>query len=80
MKLYAEKWMDDHKVEVKMSPSEIRELAEALIEFSSKIERYRLANKGKENLGFTHLHFIDCGPYGQKSEDDLVFYVDLSEG
>ena len=50
------------------------------IEFSSKIERYRLANEGKENLGFTHLHFIDCGPHGQKSEDDLVFYVDLSEG
>lgn len=79
MKLYAENWMSEHRVEVKMSPQEIKELAKELIRFSSRIEEYKKANSQKSDLGFTHLHFIDCGTIGKKSDDDIVFYVDLSE-
>lgn len=51
----------------------------ALSEFEHQIAQYKKDNSGKADLGFTHLHFKDCGEIGKKSKNDVVFYVNLSE-
>lgn len=79
MKIYTEKNIEADSVELLLNYQELKELANALMEFETKVKKFKLENKDKENLGFTHLHFQDCGSIGKKSKADIVFYVDLNE-
>lgn len=79
MKIYTEKNIEADSVELLLNYQELKELANALMEFETKVKKFKLENKDKENLGFTHLHFKDCGSIGKKSKADIVFYVDLNE-
>ena len=78
MKIYAVENEETDNVEVLLSHQELKELAEALENFQKKIEQYKRKNSGKEDLGFTHLHFIDSCPIGKNSKTDIVFYVDMN--
>lgn len=79
MQIYGENNADEHSVEMMFSYEELKELVIALSEFEHQIAQYKKDNSGKEDLGFTHLHFKDCGEIGKKSKNDVVFYVNLSE-
>ena len=78
MRIYAVKNKVADRAEVLLTHHELKELAEALQSFEKQIEQYKAKNKGKKDLGFTHLHFIDACPTGKNSESDLVFYVDMN--
>lgn len=79
MKIYTAKNIEADSVELLLNYQELKELANTLMEFETKVKKFKLENKDKENLGFTHLHFKDCGSIGKKSKADIVFYVDLNE-
>lgn len=79
MQIYGENNADEHSVEMMFSYEELKELVIALSEFEHQIAQYKKDNSGKADLGFTHLHFKDCGEIGKKSKNDVVFYVNLSE-
>ena len=79
MQIYGENNADEHSVEMMLSYKELTELVKALSEFEHKIAQYKRENAGKTDLGFTHLHFKDCGEIGRRSKNDVVFYVNLSE-
>lgn len=79
MKLYAKKNKVSPIVEAVMSPTELKILIKALVNLDTEIDQYKLENKEKQNLGFTHMHFIDCNDISKKSDSDLVFYVNLDE-
>lgn len=79
MQIYGENNADEHSVEMMFSYEELKELVIALSEFEHQIAQYKEDNSGKADLGFTHLHFKDCGEIGKKSKNDVVFYVNLSE-
>lgn len=79
MQIYGENNADEHSVEMMLSYKELTELVMALSEFEHKIAQYKRENAGKTDLGFTHLHFKDCGEIGRRSKNDVVFYVNLSE-
>lgn len=79
MKIYAQKNKVEECVEVLITHEELKILIDSLAEFESKINQYKIANKDKEDLGFTHLHFKDCNKICESSQSDLVFYVDLNE-
>lgn len=80
MKIYAEEIGETDRVEVLLNHQELKELLEALRSFEKEIEQYKRKNSGKEDLGFTHLHFIDSCPIGKNSKTDIVFYVDMNRG
>ena len=79
MQIYSERDASERSVEVMLSHEELTALAAALSEFERRIAQYKKENVGKTDLGFTHLHFKDCGEIGQKSKSDIVFYVNLNE-
>lgn len=77
MKIYTENNTEADSAEVLLNYQELKELTNALIKFEAKVKKFKIENKDKENLGFTHLHFKDRGLIGQNSKADIVFYVDL---
>ncbi|MBQ7968192.1 MAG: hypothetical protein IJ292_00010 [Clostridia bacterium] len=79
MKIYAEKDIETDSVEILLNHQELETLASYLNKFEDEVKQLKLRNKDKENLGFTHLHFKDCGLVGKNSHADIVFYVNLSE-
>lgn len=79
MRIYTEKDTEVDSVEVLINYQELRVLADSLMKFETEIKEFKIKNKDKESLGFTHLHFKDCGSIGKNSKADIVFYVDLNE-
>lgn len=77
MKIYTEDDTETDSVELLLNYRELREMANALAKFEEKVREFKMENK--DNLGFTHLHFKDCGLTGKDSKADVVFYVDLSD-
>ena len=57
------------------------------MKFETEVKKFKIENKDKdkdkdkdkESLGFTHLHFKDCGSIGKNSKADIVFCVDLND-
>lgn len=79
MKIYAEKNKETSSVEMMFNYRELKTLVDALVNFESKIKQYKSDNEGKENLGFTHMHFQDYDRASEESRSDIVFYVNLDE-
>ncbi|MBE6903824.1 MAG: hypothetical protein E7480_04360 [Ruminococcaceae bacterium] len=79
MKIYAEKDIETDSVEILLNYQELKTLASALTKFEDEVKRFKIENEDKKELGFTHLHFKDCGLIGKNSNSDIVFYVDLNE-
>ncbi|MBR6050769.1 MAG: hypothetical protein IKP68_06145 [Clostridia bacterium] len=79
MKIYAEKDIETDSVELLLSCEELETLASYLTKFGIEVKQLKLRNNDKQNLGFTHLHFKDCGLVGKNSRADIVFYVNLDE-
>lgn len=79
MRIYTENSTDEPSAEVLFNYRELKEFVDALVKFESRIKQYKIENKEKGNLGFTHLHFKDCGQIGENSKTDLIFYVDLDD-
>ena len=79
VKIYAVDNVESSGVEVLLNHDELKILVNALLEFESKIERYKQDNANKKNLGYTHMHFRDYIYKGEKIETDIVFYVNLNE-
>lgn len=79
MKIYTAKNTEADSVEVLLNYHELKELANALMKFEDEVKQFKMKNKDKESLGFTHLHFKDCGSIGKNSKADMVFYVALNE-
>ena len=79
VKIYAKKDIETDSVEILLSHQELKTLVSYLSKFEDEVQQFKLRNKDKENLGFTHLHFKDCGLVGKNSHADIVFYVNLNE-
>ena len=79
MKIYAEQNVETNSVEILLNYQELKDLVGALTKFENEVEQFKEENKEKDNLGFTHLHLIDCDSAFKNGESDIVFYVDLNE-
>jgi hypothetical protein len=79
LKIYTANGIESDSAEILLSHQELKNLANALMQFENEVEQFKIENKDKENLGFTHLHLKDCGSLGEHSKVDIVFYVDLSQ-
>lgn len=79
VKIYIAKNTETDSVEILLDYYELKELSKALIKFEDEVEKFKIKNKDKEDLGFTHLHFKDCVPTNINTETDIVFYVNLNE-
>ena len=79
VKIYTANNTEADSVELLLNYQELKELANALTKFETEVKKFKIENKDKESLGFTHLHFKDCGSIGKKSKADIVFYVDLND-
>lgn len=79
VRIYTANNTETDSAELLLNYQELKELTNALIKFETEVKKFKIENKDKESLGFTHLHFKDCGSIGQNSKADIVFYVDLHE-
>lgn len=78
MKIYTEYNTESDSAEVSLNYQELEALTNALIKFKDKVKEFKIKNKDKDNLGFTHLHFPDCMSI-DKNNPNLVFYINLDE-
>ena len=79
MKIYTERNKEADSVEISLNYQEFRKMMISLKKFEDKVSQFKLKNKDKKDLGFTHLHLKDCGITGKNSKSDVVFYVNLDE-
>lgn len=79
MKIYAEQNVETDSVEVLLDLEELKDLVGVLAKFENELRQFKEENKEKDNLGFSHLHLIDCDSIFKNSESDIVFYVDLNK-
>ena len=79
MRIYTTNNTEADSVELLLNYQELKELANALMKFETEVKKFKIENKDRERLGFTHLHFKDCGSIGENSKADIVFYVDLND-
>lgn len=79
MKIYTERNKEADSVEISLNYQELRKMVISLKKFEDKVSQFKLKNKDKKDLGFTHLHLQDCGITGKNSKSDVVFYVNLNE-
>ena len=77
MKIYSDRDKQENSIELLLNHNELKKLINGLWEFERNIEKYKADNKGKSDLGFTHMHYKDIDRVGEKDEPDIVFYVDL---
>lgn len=69
----------DDSVEIELNYRELKKMVNCLVKFEDEVNRFKTKNKDVKKLGFTHLHFKDCGLIDKNSKSDLVFYVDLDD-
>lgn len=69
----------DDSVEILLNYQELKKLINSLKKFEDEVNQFKAKNKESEDLGFTHLHFKDCGLIDQNSKSDIVLYLNLSE-
>lgn len=79
MKIYSDKDKEESSVELLLNYQELRALVDALAKFEAEIKQYKTKNKTKNNLGFTHMHFMDYYQPIEKPNTDIIFYVDLDD-
>ena len=69
----------DDSVEILLNYQELKKLINSLKKFEDEVNQFKAKNKEAEDLGFTHLHFKDCGLIDQNSKSDIVLYLNLNE-
>lgn len=81
MKIYTEYHKEaTDSVEIRLDNYlELKDVVRALKTFENKIYQFKAENRGKTDLGVTHIHFKDCGLIDENSKTDLVIYVDLDK-
>ena len=79
MKIYVKHNEEIPNVELLLNYEELKGLICALNQFERKIDAYKIKNKGKKDLGFTHMHLKDFVRLKEDGGDDVVFYVDLND-
>lgn len=79
VKIYTSKNAVTDNVEILLNYQELKSFKNALMKFEDEVKQFKIKNKDKESLGFTHLHLMDCGLIDNNSKADIVFYVDLNE-
>ena len=71
-------FMDCCSAGVSCTKAELNILVDGLIEFRSNIEKYVKNNPDESDYGETHMHYIDINESCKKSENDLIFIVDVN--
>ena len=79
MKVYTEYGKESDSAEILITYQELKKLLKGLSQFEQEIGEYMSENKDKDNLGFTHLHFVDLIDNKSSETADLVFYVDMDK-
>lgn len=77
MKLYLTKSFRERRVEISLDFYELNQMINALSEFKEQIVCFKRLNTNA--VGFTHLHFKDCGLIDSQGKEDVVLYIDLSK-
>ena len=83
MKIYLDsshKKKDFHhsNVELLCTKKELDVMITLLLRFQQKIDWYIEKNRGKTDLGITHMHYQDDNVLWKEGDADIVFYVDLN--
>ena len=71
-------FIDCPSASVSCTKAELNILVDGLIEFRSKIETYVKNNPDELDYGISHMHYIDIDEVCKKSENDLIFIVDVN--
>jgi len=79
VKIYTADNTENDSVEILLDYQELKKLINSLKKFEDEVNQFKTKNKEAENLGFTHLHFKDCGLIDQNSKSDIVLYLNLNE-
>ena len=56
MKIYATNNTATDSVEILLNYQELKRLVNSLMKFQDEVKQFKIQNKDKDSLGFTHLH------------------------
>lgn len=79
MKIYTKNNTEDESVEILLNYQELTDFTNALMKFTDEVKQFKIKNKDKKSLGFTHLHLKDYGLIDKNCNSDIVFYLNLNE-
>lgn len=69
----------DDSIEILLNYQELKNVINSLETFEDEINKFKSKNKDSDGLGFTHLHFKDCGLLDKNCKSDIVLYLNLDE-
>lgn len=80
VKIYTTNNTENDSVEILLDYQELKKLVISLKKFEDEVNQFKIKNKDKKDMGFTHLHLKDCGLIDENGKSDIVLYLNCKTG
>lgn len=80
MKIYTTNNTENDSIEILLDYQELKKLVISLKKFEDEVNQFKIKNKDKNDMGFTHLHLKDCGLIDENGKSDIVLYLNCKTG
>lgn len=80
VKIYTTNNTENDSIEILLDYQELKKLVISLKKFEDEVNQFKIKNKDKNDMGFTHLHLKDCGLIDENGKSDIVLYLNCKTG